>query len=112
MLGKTSDGHSWTPQGGLRQGGFACEGVISPLLRMRDSADFVYDVLVIGAGYAGLSAARDLTSAGESGSMLGDTSVHRLERELIWICTGRSVLLIEGRDRVGGRSYTVDEDGI
>ena len=25
--------------------------------------------------------------------------------------TGRSVLLLEGRDRVGGRTYTIDEDG-
>ena len=24
---------------------------------------------------------------------------------------GRSVLLLEGRDRIGGRSYTVEEDG-
>ncbi len=40
------------------------------------------DVIVVGAGFAGLSAARELT---------------RL---------GRDVVVVEGRDRVGGRSYT------
>ncbi|KUH85558.1 MULTISPECIES: NAD(P)/FAD-dependent oxidoreductase [unclassified Mycobacterium] len=41
-----------------------------------------YDVVVIGAGFAGLIAARDLS------------------------VTGRSVLLLEARDRIGGRTYT------
>jgi monoamine oxidase len=41
-----------------------------------------YDVIVIGAGYAGLTAARNLKRA------------------------GRNILLIEARDRVGGRIYT------
>lgn len=40
-----------------------------------------YDVVVIGAGFAGVTAARDLTRA------------------------GRSVLLLEGRDRIGGRTH-------
>jgi monoamine oxidase len=42
----------------------------------------IFDVLVIGAGFAGLRSARDLVAA------------------------GKSVLLIEGGDRVGGRAYT------
>jgi monoamine oxidase len=46
------------------------------------------DVVVVGAGFAGLSAARDLT---------------RL---------GHAVLVLEGRDRVGGRSYTGAVAGI
>ncbi len=41
-----------------------------------------YDVIVIGAGYAGLTATRDLLK------------------------TGKNVLLIEARDRVGGRVWT------
>ncbi|HVJ25412.1 MAG TPA: FAD-dependent oxidoreductase, partial [Burkholderiales bacterium] len=40
------------------------------------------DVLVVGAGAAGLAAAAELTRA------------------------GRSVLIVEARDRIGGRCYT------
>lgn len=47
-----------------------------------------YDVIVIGAGFAGLIAARDLSRS------------HNL-----------SVLLIEGRDRIGGRTWTARELG-
>jgi len=41
-----------------------------------------YDVIVVGAGLAGLTAARELRH------------------------TGRRVLVLEGRDRIGGRAYT------
>ncbi|WP_428668224.1 flavin monoamine oxidase family protein [Runella sp.] len=48
----------------------------------------MYDVIVIGAGYAGLTATRDLLRA------------------------GKTVLLLEARDRVGGRVFTQTfEDG-
>src|SRR4029079_7676322 len=46
------------------------------------------DVIIVGAGFAGLSAARELT---------------RL---------GRDVLVLEGRERVGGRSYTREGAGV
>lgn len=46
------------------------------------------DVVVVGAGFAGLSAAREL---------------NRL---------GRDVVVLEGRDRVGGRSYTGSVGGV
>lgn len=45
-----------------------------------------YDVVVIGAGFAGLAAARDLQKA------------------------GKRVLLVEARDRIGGRTWTAEDD--
>lgn len=46
------------------------------------------DVAIVGAGYAGLAAALDLTDA------------------------GREVVVLEAADRVGGRVWTRDEDGV
>jgi len=46
-----------------------------------------YDVIVIGAGFTGLTAARDLST------------------------TGKSVLIIEARDRIGGRTWATKSRG-
>ncbi|TPX16235.1 uncharacterized protein E0L32_003884 [Thyridium curvatum] len=46
-----------------------------------------YDVIIIGCGFTGLAAARDLSIA------------------------GKRVLLLEARDRIGGRTYTTHVDG-
>jgi NADPH-dependent 2,4-dienoyl-CoA reductase/sulfur reductase-like enzyme len=46
-----------------------------------------YDVVVIGAGFTGLTAARDLSTA------------------------GKSILLIEARDRIGGRTWATKSRG-
>lgn len=46
-----------------------------------------YDVIVIGGGFTGLTAARDLSTA------------------------GKSVLIIEARDRIGGRTWATKAHG-
>ena len=45
------------------------------------------DVVIVGGGFAGVTAARELTMR------------------------GRSAVLLEARDRLGGRTYTSDHDG-
>lgn len=65
MSGITSESHIWTPEKGLQSGGYISEGVISPPRQVKTAQDHVYDVVVIGAGYAGLIAARDLVNAGK-----------------------------------------------
>lgn len=66
------DGYSWTKSSGLKQG-VPSIGVISPPTNVT-SPESKYDVIVIGAGYCGLTAAQN--SAIE----------------------GLRVLLLEGRD--------------
>ncbi|KAF4897798.1 Monoamine oxidase N [Colletotrichum viniferum] len=75
---RSRDGFVWTPQSGFSYG-LRTPAVVSSTL---DGELFdKYDVIVIGAGFAGLSAARDLALA------------------------GKSVLLVEARDRIGGRTW-------
>ncbi|KAF3762768.1 amine oxidase [Cryphonectria parasitica EP155] len=87
-LGHTSrDGYQWTPESGL-QAGIPCLGTIQPPTKLAaDKSTTVYDVAVIGAGYAGLTAIRDLTT------------------------TGHKTILIEARDRIGGRSWSSNIGG-
>ncbi|KAF7540461.1 hypothetical protein G7054_g1361 [Neopestalotiopsis clavispora] len=85
MMYTTNDGYEFTREGGLRKG-LATVAAIQPQESNAD-ASIEYDVIVIGAGYTGLSAIRDLTKG------------------------GKKVLLLEGRDRVGGRTMTVYEHG-
>lgn len=59
MTPKTKDGHIWEPSTGFQKG-LESDAVVSPQ-RSVTSTNKVYDVIVIGAGYAGLAAARDLS---------------------------------------------------
>lgn len=62
-------------------------GAVAAPAVLRADQVFDADVLVVGAGVAGLAAARDLRAA------------------------GRSVLVVEARDRIGGRVLTVRDMG-
>jgi heterodisulfide reductase subunit A-like polyferredoxin len=55
------DGFQWTPQNGLKQG-VPSIGVISPSTKI--TSDTPWDVIVIGGGYSGLTATRDMCVAG------------------------------------------------
>lgn len=56
------DGFQWTPETSLTQG-VPSIGVISPSTNI-SSAGKSWDVVVVGAGYSGLTAARDACVAG------------------------------------------------
>ncbi|CAK1361666.1 Monoamine oxidase N [Cercospora beticola] len=73
-----TEGFQYTPEAGLRPG-LPTLGAIQPQKSITRQS---HDVIVIGAGYAGLTAARDLTTS------------------------GLKVLLIEARDRIGGRTWS------
>jgi hypothetical protein len=79
------DGYCWTKKDGLKAG-VPTIGLINPPTNVTDE-NVNYDVVVIGAGYCGLTAARNAA----------------LE--------GLRVLLLEGRDRIGGRSWSTNLDG-
>ncbi|KAK0389164.1 hypothetical protein NLU13_2739 [Sarocladium strictum] len=81
----SKDGYSWTEAQGLKAG-VPSIGVIQPPTNL-EGKDSTYDVIVVGAGYTGLATVRDATLA------------------------GLKVLLIEARDRIGGRSWSSNIDG-
>ncbi|KAK4543046.1 hypothetical protein LTR36_005823 [Oleoguttula mirabilis] len=84
-ISNSRDGHQWTPASGLQKG-IPSISVINPPTNIV-SSEQEYDVAIIGAGYTGLTAARDLTAA------------------------GHKVLLLEARDRIGGRTWSSDIEG-
>lgn len=63
----SKDGFSWTEKDGLKAG-VPCIGAIQPPTNIRDT-EATYDVVVVGAGYCGLTAARDAAVAGTSSSI-------------------------------------------
>ncbi|KAB8238977.1 flavin monoamine oxidase family protein [Aspergillus alliaceus] len=79
------DGYQWTAETGLLQG-VPSISVISPPTYVPPNLN-QWDVIVVGAGYSGLTASRDACLA------------------------GLRVLLIEARDRIGGRSWSSNIGG-
>ncbi|KAF2996776.1 hypothetical protein E8E14_004824 [Neopestalotiopsis sp. 37M] len=84
--GVSREGVCWTPENGSKHG-LRSLGTISPSSHGKYLTSTVFDAVIIGAGYAGLVAARDLATR------------------------GKKTLLIEARDRVGGRTWSADIDG-
>ena len=80
---RTTEGYQYTASGTPVQGLYT-DAVVPSSTDTRTT----YDVIVIGAGFAGLVAARDLA----------------LDRNL-------KVLLLEARDRIGGRTWTAKAFG-
>lgn len=58
----SQDGYQWTQDSGLVKG-VPTIGVITPKQQIQDSA-LPFDVIVVGAGYSGLTAARDAAVSG------------------------------------------------
>ena len=56
------DGYQWTESSGLVKG-VPSIGVIQPPTNIKDE-QAIYDVVVVGAGYCGLTAARDAALSG------------------------------------------------
>ncbi|CAG9950588.1 unnamed protein product [Clonostachys rosea f. rosea IK726] len=81
---RSKEGYTWTPSG--ESFGLETEAVVSGT----NSSQFMhtYDVIVIGAGYTGLIAARDLSRLSNA-----------------------KVLILEARDRIGGRTWTASALG-
>lgn len=88
LISTSCEGFQWTKEGGLGTG-LPSLSVIKPEtnLKPKTQSEDVYSIAIIGAGYAGLTVARDLTSI------------------------GHKVLLLEARDRIGGRTWSSNIGG-
>lgn len=80
---RSTEGYLWEA-GHAIQLGLETEAVVDSSPHLSES----YDVIIIGAGFAGLTAARELA----------------VDRTL-------KVLLLDGRDRIGGRTWTASALG-
>jgi hypothetical protein len=99
----SKDGFQWTEKDELTKG-IPTIGLIRP--SSNTTADnAVYDVIIIGAGYTALTAARDATTSG----ML---TIAHIPCSLNTVTTPwLRVLLLEARDRIGGRSWSSNIGG-
>ena len=75
-MARSGEGYLWTPSGDTE--GLTTEAVVPS----------TYDVVAIGAGLAGLTAARNIIQQGNL-----------------------TVLIVEGSDRIGGRAWTTKASG-
>lgn len=98
-------GFQWTPAAGLK-GGLPCEGAIAP--SKLPSTQTSYDIIVVGAGFAGLVASRDLALRG---TWCSPPQALQSDSLRIPIYIGHKVLLLDSRDRIGGRAWTSVVDG-
>ena len=62
-MARSREGWQWSPNGTLQQG-LPSIGVIQPPRNVGKTSE-VFDVIVVGSGYTGLTAARDATTSGE-----------------------------------------------
>lgn len=60
---KTCEGYLYKRDGTFQQG-LVCTGAILPPTNISPSSSEIFDVIVLGAGFAGLTACRDLTLSG------------------------------------------------
>lgn len=81
-MSRSREGYLWTKSGITT--GLPTKAVISSTANIKPS----YDVIIVGAGFTGLRAARELVRH-----------------------YGLSVLIVEGRDRIGGRTWTAQAFG-
>lgn len=80
-MSRSEEGYLWTAD--TASSGLDTRAVVASSVETKD----YYDAIVIGAGFTGLVAARDLSK------------------------NGLSVLLVEARDRIGGRTWTANAFG-
>lgn len=115
MTGTSRDGFHWTKKSQTLQQGIPSIGVIQPPSNLSASdAEKQFDVIVIGAGYTGLTATRDSAVAGKR-SLIRNFSLllqcKPITNAFFLQSTGLKVLTLEGRDRIGGRSWSSNIDG-
>lgn len=94
----TTDGFSWREESGMERGGLRCRGVVHPRERNAAPAGHLFDVIVIGAGYSGLRAARDLTDYGRCFYLLhsGVSRAHS-QQDCLFSCSKQGTVLVDER---------------
>jgi hypothetical protein len=80
------DGYQWTEASGLVKG-VPSIGVIHPPTNIKDEQRF-YDVVVVGAGYCGLTAARDAALSGMSSALMAWVQANRIFRSQGFVARG------------------------